>query len=128
MSDLHKLIKAEIARSGLKVGGGFHRALEGYTKYYKIKGKKAARTKAYLAKAAINIAMNDKGIFTGGVISQFLSPRHLQAAAHLFHVPPQLNSQCKKAVPQIMRMEDARRAGSIGQLTPGLSKFLDGQK
>jgi hypothetical protein len=121
----NKLIEAEISRSGLKVGGGFHQALEAYTKYYKIKGKKAVRTKTYLAKAAINIAKNDKGIFTGGVISKILCPCHLQAAAFKLHPLGSLNDPCIRAVPQIERMEGARPKGSVGQLSPRFSKYLD---
>jgi hypothetical protein len=123
--DLNNLITAEIIGSGLKIGSGFHQALANYARVYKVKGKQAARVKAYLAKAAINIAKNDTGIFSGGVKPKFVYPHHLQAGAYLFHLPRFLNDRCSSAIPQIEHLEKTRPKGAIGQLSPILIKYLD---
>jgi hypothetical protein len=123
---LHKLIKTEIAGSGLKVGSGFLKAIEGYAKYHKLKGKKAETVKAYLAAGAIHIAKPKKGIFSFGVKqSMLVTPRDVKATVLGIHIPAYLDDPCRKAAVRIESMEKARRKGTMGMLTPGLSKHLD---
>jgi hypothetical protein len=123
---LHRIIKAEIAGSGLKSGSGFQRALEGYAKYYKITGKEAEMVTAYLATTAINIARPQRGTFSFGSEPRLLDWSHVMAAVYHWKPPPnEMTQPCKEAAIQIQQMERARSKGTLGMLTPALSKHLD---
>lgn len=122
---LRQLIKVEIAGSGLKASDGFSKALDGYASHYRLKGKKAEIVKAYLAKTAISIAKHDKGIFSSGIKAKLVQPDDVKAAVFFYHLPEFPDDDCSGASRQIMHLEQARPKGTMGQLTPAMSKYLD---
>jgi hypothetical protein len=124
-AQLHKLIKAEIVGSGLKVGSGLFKALDGYAKYHKLKGDKAKMAKVYLAAGAIRIAKPKKGTFSFKTSKSMITPDFLKAMVGGIHIPKYLNDPCIKAAEEFSSIEKRRRKGTTGMLTPGLSKYLD---
>ena len=122
---LRQLIQVEITDSGLKVRKGFHEALEGYANHYKLRGKQAEIVKTYLAKTAISIAKNDKGIFSFGAKRKLVQPSDVKAAVFFYHLPNFPDDDCSGASDQIMYLEKARSKGKPRQLTPAMSRYLD---
>lgn len=124
--DLHNLIQSEITGLGLKADHDLFKAIEGYAKFHKLKGKKAETVKVYLAAGAIHIAKPIKGNYSFEVKqSMLVTARDVKAAALGIHIPLYLNDPCRKAAVRIESMEKARPKGTLGMLTPGLSKHLD---
>ena len=122
---LRQLIQVESTDSGLKVKKGVHEALEGYANHYKLRGKQAEIVKTYLAKTAISIAKNDKGIFSSGAKSKLVQPGDVKAAVFFYHLPSSSDDDCSGAFDQIMCLVKARSKGKPGQLTPAMSRYLD---
>jgi hypothetical protein len=131
MPDLHNIIVAEIASSGLRASSDFFGGLEGYTKHHKIKGKQAETAKVYLTTAAINIARDyKKAVF--GKKCNVLTQSDVLAAVCQWHPPPDDPTKekptCKTASDVIQRVERARLKGTMGMLSLPMSRYLDEYK
>lgn len=126
--ELTGLIKAALRDSGLKEGPGLFKALNAYTKRYRITGIKNQKVKIYLVKVAMRLAKTDKPMYVSKSEAKKIGLHDVRAAVQRVHRPTDLDDSCVDASREIMSLEQKRKRGSPGILSPRLGRFLDRYK